>query len=158
MKSSRPLAVLSSLLLLAACGDGAGPGEPVIPDALVGTWVAEPACLPNCGFTFISVANPQDTLNATAFVGVTTEIGIHASGRFTLFFMPGGGQAPTEGTAWTSGNRLMVRDGAGAVDTLEYTVGAGVLELRFLGIVDAFDFNGDGTPDPARARAVLRRR
>jgi hypothetical protein len=151
-------AVLPAALLALAtgCGNGAGPDD-IIPAALVGNWVAEPACLPNCGFTLTSTANPADSVNATAFVGMTTEIGIRGDGRFTLAFSPGGG-APQPGTAHVSGNMLIVRDAAGVVDTMDYTVTPSALDLRFRRIFTSFDFNGDGAADPARARGVFVKR
>jgi hypothetical protein len=144
------------LALATACSDGSGPDN-VLPAALVGNWVAEPACLPNCGFTLTSVANPADSVNATAFVGMTTEIAMRADGRFTLTFMPGGG-TPVPGTAHVSGSMLIVRDAAGVVDTMDYTVTASVLDVRFRRIFTSFDFTGDGEPDPARARGVFLKR
>jgi hypothetical protein len=148
------LAVL--LALTTGCGDGAGP-DPVIPALLVGNWVAEPACLPHCGFTLTSVASPSDSVNATAFVGMTTEIGIRADGRFTLAFYPGGG-TPLPGTAHVAGSMLIVRDAAGVVDTMDYVVTTSTLDLRFRRVFTSFDFTGDGTPDPARARGVFVKR
>jgi hypothetical protein len=153
------LAVPFSAALLAlatGCSDSSAPAD-ALPAALVGNWVAEPACLPNCGFTLRSVANAADSVNATAFVGMTTEISMRADGRFTLAFMPGGG-TPMPGTAHVSGSMLIVRDAAGVVDTMDYTVTASVLDLRFRRTFTSFDFTGDGEPDPAHARGVFLRK
>jgi hypothetical protein len=156
-RSATAVSCLAALLALTTgCSDSAAP-DPVLPASLVGNWVAEPACLPHCGFTLTSVASPSDSINATAFVGMTTEIGIHADGRFTLAFYPGGA-TPIPGTAHVSGTMLIVRDAAGVVDTMDYVVTPSTLDLRFRRTFTSFDFTGNGQPDPARARGVFLKR
>lgn len=77
---------LALALALPACGsDGSGPAN-TIPAELAATWTASPACRPQCGFTFISVANPADSLNFTA-LGAITRFTLNTSGGFT--FDPG---------------------------------------------------------------------
>ena len=59
----------SAILALAitACGDGDGPptGPDPVPSALIGTWIARPDCVPECGFTFYDPAAPADSTNFT---------------------------------------------------------------------------------------------
>jgi hypothetical protein len=139
-----------------ACGDGTGPGEQV-PAELVGLWVAEPACVPQCGFTLASVANPADSLNATALLGISTEITMTRNGTFKLQTRPG----PDSGAAGTVQVRpgmLIVRDPAGVVDTLDYQLSGNYLRLQFRRTFDTFDFTGDGVNDPAYARGSFQRR
>jgi hypothetical protein len=156
----RSRAALCFMLLtattLSACGDSSGPDD-VLPAALAGTWIAEPGCLPNCGFTFESLLNPADTINATRFMGVTTEITMTRAGRFTLVFRPGG-EGGSSGSARTEGGMLIVTDAGGVVDTIDYSVTASVLRIRFRRPFPSFDFTGDGERDLAWVRAVLLKR
>jgi hypothetical protein len=150
-----PLA-LAAAGLVACGGDGTGPAD-VLPAELVGLWVAEPACLPNCGFTFASVAQPSDTLNVTAFVGLSTEITLTRDGTFRMRMRPGPDTASVARVHAGPGI-LIVTDAAGAVDTLDYTQAGNRLDVRFRRPFAVFDFTGDGVPDPAHARATLLRR
>jgi hypothetical protein len=149
--------VAAAAWLPTGCGDGSGPGQDVLPPTLTGTWVADMGCRPHCGFTLSSVANPADTLNATQLLGLSTEIGMQRNGRFLLTFRPGT-DTPLEGTARVEGALLIVTGAAGTADTMEYVVSGTTLDLRFRRIYTLFDFNGDGVPDPARARGIFVRR
>lgn len=149
-----PIATL--VLALAACGDGAGPSD-VIPPELAGSWQASPGCLPACGFTFVAVANPADSINVVDFIGLTMEATLTRAGRFELLARPGG-IPPVTGQATVEGSTLIIRDDAGAQDTLDFTVTPDVLTLRFRGTYDVLDFDGDQVPDPATLRGVFLRR
>jgi hypothetical protein len=150
-----PLA--AAVLLAVACGgDGTGPAD-VLPAELVGVWVAEPACLPQCGFTFESLANPADTLNVTAFVGIATEVTLGRTGTFQMRTRPGPDTASVAQVRAAPGI-LVVTDAGGAVDTLDYSLSGDWLAVRFRRPFSVFDFTGDGVADPARARGVFRRR
>jgi hypothetical protein len=128
-----------AILLLGGCGgDGTGPAD-VVPAALAATWVAEPACLPQCGFTLSSVANPADSINVTAYAGISTEITMTRQGTFLLRLRPGPDTASTASVRVEPGV-LIVTDAGGVTDTLDYTLA------------------GDGTNDPAHARGSFRRR
>jgi hypothetical protein len=158
-RSGRGGALLAAAaLMVAACGGegGTGPAE-VIPAELAATWVAEPACLPECGFTLASAANPADSINVTAFVGLSTEITMTRDGTFRLRTRPGPDTASVAQVRAGAGV-LVVTDGAGAVDTLDYSLAGDYLHLRFRRHFTVFDFTGDGTPDPATARGRFRRR
>ena len=127
-----------------------------LPAELVGTWAAEPACLPHCGFTLTSVADPADSLNATAW-GLTTEISMTAAGAFRLSVRPGPDTASTAAVR-AEGATLIVTDPAGAVDTLDYSLNVDLLTLRFRRVFTVVDFNDDGVADPAHARGTFRKR
>lgn len=154
--------VTGCVLVLAACGgDSSGPAaEDVIPEALVGSWVAEPACVnAGCGFILSPESNPADTLNATAAFGITTEITLTRRGGFTLSILPGN-TLPVIGTARLGGeaNTLIVTSANGAVDTLDYAVGGNVLDFK---IRRAYTFpyvTVDGVPVPAKASGRFHRR
>jgi hypothetical protein len=155
------LAVAAAALVtlgLGACGgDGTGPGAEVVPPELVGRWVAEPACLPLCGFTLASAANPADSVNVTAFTGISTEITMTREGTFRLQTRPGPDTASTA-TVRVIPGALVVTDRLGTVDTLDYQLAGEYLRLQFRRTFTVFDFTGDGTNDPANARGSFRRR
>jgi hypothetical protein len=149
---------LATLAGLGACGgDGTGPGAEVVPAELVGRWVAEPACLPLCGFTLSSVANPADSINVTSFAGISTEITMTREGTFRLLTRPGPDTASTA-TVRVIPGALVVTDRLGTVDTLDYQLAGEYLRLQFRRTFTAFDFTGDGVNDPANARGSFRRR
>jgi hypothetical protein len=147
-----PLA--GSLLLGAACGgdDLVGP----VAAEVRGTWEAHSGCAPRCGFSVHSTSNPADSLDLLRF-GAEIRLTLERGGAFQLFFGLGV-DTTLVGTARTEPGLLIFRDGAGAVDTVDYALADGLLELRFRNEVRVVDFNGDGMLDPARARAILRRR
>jgi hypothetical protein len=151
----RGLIVVALGALAAACGDGTGPGADVVPPELVATWVAEPACLPQCGFTLAWVENPADSINVTSTTGLTMEITLTRTGTFRLVQRPG-----SESTAEVrvAPGMLIVTDQAGVVDTLDYSIAGSYLQLHFRRTFSVIDFNGDGTLDPARARGRFLRR
>lgn len=139
------------LLVLAACGDGTGPSA-VIPEELAGTWLAGPACLPDCGFTFAPVANPADSINVVTFAGISMEAILTRAGRFTLTARPGD-IPPVTGDARVEGSLLILRDGTNT-DTLDYTLAGNRLTLSFRGEF-AFDFNDDQVDEAATIRGVF---
>jgi hypothetical protein len=146
-----PLLVLG----LAACGDASGPADVISAD-LAGSWEATPACLPTCGFTFVSTAKATDTLNVVAAFGLSLEVTLARSGRFEMIARPGG-IPPVTGPARTEGSLLIVRDDAGVQDTIDFTVTATHLSLAFRGTVQV-DLNGDQQLETATARGRFRRR
>lgn len=142
-------AAAAAAVALAACGDTTGSGGS-LPDNLVGTWVADQGCVPNCGFTLALVANPADTLNVTQLMGIATEIQMTRQGRFTLITRPTTTGA-VSGTARSEGSTLIVT-GAGTVDTMDYAVAGGRLDLRIRRI---YELDINGTIHPARARGIF---
>ena len=138
---------------LAGCSDGTGPAA-VIPAELAGTWLAAPACLPDCGFTFAPVANPADSINVVVFGGLTMEAVLTRAGRFTLTARPGA-IPPVTGSARVEGSTLILRDGMNT-DTLDYVLAGNRLTLRFRGEF-AFDFDDDGVDEPTSIRGVFAR-
>lgn len=159
MRSTRnvPFSLILAALTVAACGgDGTGPGADVISAELAARWVAEPACVPECGFAFSSVADPADSINVTAFTGLTTEINMTRSGTFRIQVRPGPDTAST-GSVRMAPGILVVTDAAGVVDTLDYTLSGSYLSLRFRRTFAVFDFDGDGENDPAHARGTFQR-
>lgn len=156
-RRARPRLGVALLVVVAACGgDGTAPPD-VIPLALAATWSAEPACLPHCGLTLESVADPADSVNVTAFTGMATDIILTRDGTFRLRTRPGPDTASVA-SARVAGSMVIVTDAAGQVDTLDYTLAGQTLAVRFRRTFAVFDFTGDGAPDPAWARGVFFRR
>jgi hypothetical protein len=123
--------LLLAVLFLAACGDGTGPQQDAIPPELAATWAAEPACLAQgCGIVLSAVANPADSINITAAMGMSTEIAMTRSGVFRLTVRPGPDTAMV-GTVRAAGAALIVTDRAGVVDTIDYQLAGADLHLRW---------------------------
>jgi hypothetical protein len=154
----RTLASLVPLAFVACGGDSpSGPPADVIPEALAGRWAAEPACVPaGCGFILAPVTDPTNTFNATAVLGITTEITIARSGGFSLTST---GTVPASGTARVaSPGVLVVTSLSGAVDTIDYSISGIALSIH---IRKAYTFpyvTSDGVPVPANAGGVFHRK
>ncbi|HSK21356.1 MAG TPA: hypothetical protein VK912_19525 [Longimicrobiales bacterium] len=146
--------VLMAGLVLAGCGDSAGPSD-VIPPELAGSWLAAPACLPECGFTLMRISNPADSVNFVSGLQQTFRVTLTTSGRFNLTGL--GGASSIRGFAEAVGSMLILRDEAGTQDTADYTLQGEYLGLTFRGVAEQFDFDGDGVGDPAMVRARFRR-
>jgi hypothetical protein len=153
MKYLALLFLATAAIAAAACADGTGPGA-ALPADLVGEWVADSRCIPQCSLTIHPATNPADSVALTHFVGLFVDIA--AAGRFTLQTVPAVSDRGTvTGTATLSGGQLVVRTSSGEEERVDYTTGGGRLTLGFAGTMD---FDGDGTPEPARIRATLVRR
>lgn len=145
-----------SAAFLAACGDSSGPSN-AIPEELAGSWEALQACLPECGFTLQRVGVPGDSVNFVASLpGAIFLLDMTRSGGFDL-------RAPTagvtiRGTVRAEGSMLILRDDAGTQDTADWSISNEYLQLQFRGVTEEFDFDADGTGDPATVRARFRRR
>lgn len=145
------LVPLSVAAALAACG-GSDTTEPRFPSSLTGNWVANSTCSPGCSFTLTSVANPSASTDIVAAAGVTVDLLLRSDGSAALSIF---GQTVT-GTATVSGSTLYLASG-GVTDTIDYTVTATTLDLKFRTPFE-FDLNADGIPDPALGHAVLRKK
>jgi hypothetical protein len=154
----RALASLVPMALIACGGDSpSGPSADIIPEALAGRWAAEPACVTaGCGFILTPVTDPTNTFNATAVLGITTEITIARSGGFSLTST---GTVPASGTARVaSPGVLVVTSLGGAVDTIDYSISGIALSIH---IRKAYTFpyvTSDGVPVPANAGGVFHRK
>lgn len=120
----------AAALLAAACGDSTAPD--VIPELLAGNWVAEPACLPNCGFTITPVASPGDSLNVVSGFGVTMDLSLTRAGRIEIRALNAGSSVePIRGEVTVEGQTLILRDTEGSVDTVDFQVNATRLQVAF---------------------------
>lgn len=139
---------------LAACGDSAGPSD-AIPEVLSGFWEAEPACLPECGFTLVRIDNEADSVNFVRALDQSFVLNMTTSGRFNLLSVDGG--TSIRGRVEAVGAMLILQDDAGARDTADYTLEGEYLGLRFRDVTEQFDFDEDGVGDPSTIRARFRR-
>jgi hypothetical protein len=152
----RRAVVLVAAGMLAGCGDTIAPAA-VVPADLVGNWVAEPACRPQCGFVVISEENPEDSINITQFTGATTIFRIGANGSFGVASLPGP-DTVTPGRVRVVGTMMIVTDAANQVDTLDYVRVGEYLDLEWRRRFTNIDFDGDSMADPAIARGRFWRR
>jgi hypothetical protein len=151
MWRARKLLVLAALLAT-ACGDGNDPLDPEEDPALapfVGEWTA-------LSMVVASTANP-DVAPDLIQEGATFDLNVQSSGQYTasLIFQQ---QVSTEiGFISVSGNvvTLSREFPTKSTSTATYLFQGGLLILD--GDTE-FDFNLDGTPEPARAHFELQRR
>lgn len=144
---------LTLLLFLGACGDSS-PSDVATPDAavepFVGDWDA-------AEFVVTSIADASTTFDLIAATGVFS-LNVQPSGAYTatLFIPDEMTQAAVEnGTLSVIGDavRLNPNQGAGATSAYEFNGP----DLLILDGPTEFDFNFDGTSDPATLRVVLER-
>ena len=156
MTSARPLTytrnrlrllVVMGILTIGAVGCGDGPTEPDLnPDFMVGDWLAESLVL-------TSVANPEVSADLVELGAVFT-LSVQPSGRYTLILEGFGQFSSTSGT--------LTVDGAFVVFMQELPItdeSLGRWERSGESVIlvgeSEFDFNLDGTTEPATLRQVL---
>lgn len=144
---------LTLLLILGACGSSS-PSDVAVPDPavepFVGDWDATE-------FVVTSVADDSVTFDLIAATGVFS-LNVQPSGAYTatLFIPDEMAQAAVEnGTLTVIGDavRLSPNQGAGATSAYEFTGP----DLLILDGPTEFDFNFDGTFDPATLHVALER-
>lgn len=156
MRSKRPLfptrvtvrlLLAMAVLTLGAIGCGSDPTEPEFnPDFMVGDWLAESLVL-------TSVANLEVSADLTALGAVFT-LSVQPSGRYTAILEAPGGSSSEFGRLTVDGAFvvLMPESPPGPESrALWERVGDSVI---LVGDSD-FDFNFDGTTEPATLRQVL---
>ncbi len=139
---------LVSALVLAACGEeSVGPDPDVAP--LVGNWDATSLVL-------TSVANPQVRPDLVA-LGASFRLNIQPSGQYTAILIYAQQSSTEIGTLSVSGNTLtMTRDfPSRSTSAALFSLSGDRLTLDG---DSEFDFNLDGTPEPALAHFELTRR
>ena len=156
MTSARPLTytrnrlrllVVMGILTIGAVGCGDGPTEPDLnPDFMVGDWLAESLVL-------TSVANPEVSADLVELGAVFT-LSVQPSGRYTAILEGFGQFSSTSGT--------LTVDGAFVVFMQELPItdeSLGRWERSGESVIlvgeSEFDFNLDGTTEPATLRQVL---
>ena len=124
----RALAVILALGMTACGGDGgSGTGPEPLPSALIGSWVARPDCVPECGFTFYDPAAPADSTNFT--VSGNQSLLVLSADRFS-FELDTRGTAKSDsigGGIHVEGNTLVTAAG----DRIDYTLQGNRLILNW---------------------------
>lgn len=134
--------------LLAGCGsDPAGPDPAVA--LLVGDWDATRLVL-------TSVANPQVKPDLVA-LGATFRLNVQPSGQYTAIMLYAQQSSTEIGTLAVSGNTLTMKRAFPSPSTSAAVYSLDGSRLTMDGDSE-FDFNLDGTPEPALAHFELVRR
>ena len=134
--------------VLAGCGsESLGPDEAVAP--LVGVWDAT-------GLVLTSVANPQVKPNLIA-LGASFRLNIQPSGQYTAILLYAQQGSTEIGTLSVSGNAITMRREFPSRSTSAAVFALAGDRMTMDGDSE-FDFNLDGTPEPALAHFELVRR
>ena len=134
---------------VAACGDSTGVGDVAEVVDLAGTWNATVV-------EFTNQANTAEKIDLVA-EGATLVLTILANGDYTLTIdEPMEAQAVEHGTLAISGNTLTLSEtGQGSADDFTLNLSGNTLTLTTDD--DAFDFDDDGTDEPASVRLVFQK-
>ncbi len=139
--------MVMGILTIGAVGCGDGPTEPDLnPDFMVGDWLAESLVL-------TSAANPEVTADLVALGAVFTPL-VQPSGRYTAILEGFGPSSSTSGTLTVDDafvvfmQELPITDES--IDRWERSDESVILVGE-----SEFDFNLDGTTEPATLRRVL---
>lgn len=139
------LLVVLALAIVGAIGCGTGPTEPEFnPDFMVGDWLAD-------SLLMTSVANPEVTADLVELGAVFT-LSVQPSGRYTAI-LEGFGQSGSVSGNLTVDGAYVVLMPAGEPE--ERGLWERVGESVILVSDSEFDFNLDGTKEPATLRQVL---
>ena len=142
--------------MLAACGGDATGPDGSVPEPLVGVWVADAACLPECEFTVFARQQPGPSINLVQF-GLGVEMDIRPSGRLRLEVRLVR-DTLLDGTVRIQGDRMFVQaSGATTVDTLAFTLEEPWLRIELLSRL-TYDLDGNGTEEDVGVRGRFRRR
>ncbi len=134
--------------VFAGCGsESLGPDEAVAP--LVGTWDAT-------GLVLTSVANPQVKADLIA-LGASFRLNIQPSGQYTAILLYAQQSSTEIGTLSVSGNAITMRREFPSRSTSAAVFALAGDRMTMDGDSE-FDFNLDGTPEPALAHFELVRR
>jgi hypothetical protein len=117
----------------------------VLIDDLAGTWVATV-------FRLTSLTDPALTVEFVA-QGATITMTVRLDSRFFLHIEPDGWTSTTD---WLllDGDRLLTRSREGEVSSGVFSLARGTWTASIVGGLD-YDFDGDGTPEPARVDMVM---
>jgi hypothetical protein len=136
------------VFLLAGCGqESVGPDEAIAP--LVGNWDAT-------GLVLTSVANPQVKPDLIA-LGASFRLNIQPSGQYTAILLYAQQSSTEIGTLSVSGNAITMKREFPSRSTSAAVFALAGGRMTMDGDSE-FDFNLDGTPEPALAHFEFVRR
>ena len=142
----RPLVVIG-LVAISANGCGGGPTEPDLnPDFMVGSWLAD-------SLEMTSLANP-DVTERLDTLGAVFTLSVQPSGRYTAI-LEGFGQSSSEIGKLTVDGPDVVFMPESPAGPESRAVWERVGDTVILEGESEFDFNLDGTAEPATLRQVL---
>lgn len=139
------LFLVAAAVVQTACGDSTG----VQVDDLVGTWNATV-------FEFTNIADPSQKVDAIA-TGGSMSMTVTAGGAISLNITFGGMTESTTGTISVDGSNVTITtDGPADGDPASGTISlsGGTLTINLTSGVE-FDFDDDGTDEPATVRIVM---
>ena len=140
-------AVLTALPLVAyGCGDPAGPTE----DELIGVWIA-------LEYEYTSQADTTRSIDLVQEAGATYTIELITGGSYRWRLnTPTGGTLRGTGTYDVDGDRLRLTPADGG-DVVVYSLRFNGIYMRLSREDAEYDFDGDGTAEPADFRLLLDR-
>lgn len=144
-RKGSPLLVVVGLVFLGATGCGNGPTEPEFdPSFMVGDWLAD-------SLVMTSVANPEVTPDLVELGAVFTLL-VQPSGRYTAILEGFGQSSVVSGNLTVDGAYVVLMPtGQPEERGLWERMGESVILVSD----SQFDFNLDGTTEPATLRQVL---
>ena len=141
------LLVVMGIVAIGAIGCGSDPTEPEFnPDFMVGDWLAD-------SLVMTSMANPEVVADLTALGAVFT-LSVQPSGRYTAI-LEGFGQSSSESGRLTVDGAYVVLMPESPSGPESQALWKRVGQSVILEGESEFDFNLDGTTEPATLRQVL---
>ena len=140
-------AMLAALpLAVAGCGDPAGPTE----DELIGVWIA-------LEYEYTSQTDMSRSIDLVQEAGATYTIELITGGGYRWRLnTPSAGTLRGTGTYDVDGDQLRLTPADGG-DVMVYRLRFNGIYLRLLREDAEYDFDGDGTAEPANFRLLLDR-
>ena len=142
---------LAVLLLLGGCSGGS---DTLQPDAAVAPFVGDWGA---SSLVVTSTANP-DVHPDLIELGATFTMNVQPSGQYTAILLYAGQSSTEIGTVEVSGSTVTLHRDFPASSTSSSTYAFEGSSRLVLDGDTQFDFNLDGTPEPARAHIVFERR
>ena len=141
MKLVRSGLVAAGLAFLGACG---GATDITVAN-LEGTWDAT-------AYVYTNLADSSDTVDIVIVHGATMVLVVQANGTTTSTFNDGQGNTSSDGGAFTATDMTITLAG------VTYPASLDGNRLTLTSDNGQYDFNGDGSKDPATVRIALRLR
>lgn len=139
------LALVVGATLTCGDDDGAGPSA----SDITGMWQAT-------SVEYVAAGQPALTEQLLAGGGTAT-LELAAGGTYTFTLTPAGAPTEIENGGWQLLGDVMVVTPEGALFSLVFDVSLSGNTLRLSGADTEFDFDDDGTPEPAVLNLVLTR-
>ena len=148
----RPLCFLclAAVLAFSACGDGGGVGPDEALEAFVGDWTAS-------RFVVRSRANPEIAPDLISVLGAEFTVNVQPSGQYTAILVYQSTPITELGQLEVVGNELIFHVSFPTSRTTRSRFTFAGPRVTLVGDTE-FDYNFDGTPEPAEATIELIKR